>query len=122
MAKTADFVWMDGQVVPWADAKIHVSADAVLRAVKGCDTVFHLGALTSIPHALHHPQQVVAANVNGTLNVLVACRDAGVQRQPRPPLASRRRKSGRPRVSARRWPASAYPGRAGRDSAARVRG
>jgi branched-chain amino acid aminotransferase len=32
MAKTADFVWMDGQVVPWADAKIHVSADAVLRA------------------------------------------------------------------------------------------
>lgn len=55
-------------------------ADAVHQAVKGCDTVFHLGALTSIPYGLHHPQQVVAANVNGTLNVLIACRDAGVQR------------------------------------------
>ena len=32
MAKTADFVWMDGEIVPWADARIHVSADAVLRA------------------------------------------------------------------------------------------
>src|SRR5437016_1808821 len=31
MAKTADFVWMDGEIVPWADARIHVSADAVLR-------------------------------------------------------------------------------------------
>ena len=27
----ADFVWMDGKVVPWADAKIHVSSEAVLR-------------------------------------------------------------------------------------------
>lgn len=31
MASTADFVWMDGHVVPWADARIHVSADALLR-------------------------------------------------------------------------------------------
>lgn len=31
MAKTADFVWMDGHVVPWDQARIHVSADAVLR-------------------------------------------------------------------------------------------
>src|SRR3954467_10339747 len=30
MAK-ADFVWMDGKIVPWADATIHVSVDAVLR-------------------------------------------------------------------------------------------
>jgi branched-chain amino acid aminotransferase len=31
MASTADFVWMDGEIVPWSDARIHVSADAVLR-------------------------------------------------------------------------------------------
>lgn len=31
MASSAEFVWMDGSVVPWADARIHVSADAVLR-------------------------------------------------------------------------------------------
>jgi branched-chain amino acid aminotransferase len=31
MADRADFVWMDGEIVPWADAKVHVSADTVLR-------------------------------------------------------------------------------------------
>lgn len=31
MANGADFVWMDGEIVPWAEARIHVSADAVLR-------------------------------------------------------------------------------------------
>ena len=31
MGSTADFVWMDGHIVPWAEARIHVSADAVLR-------------------------------------------------------------------------------------------
>ena len=31
MAKRADFVWMDGKIVPWDEARIHVSADAVLR-------------------------------------------------------------------------------------------
>ena len=30
MAK-ADFVWMDGEIVPWADATVHVSGDTVLR-------------------------------------------------------------------------------------------
>lgn len=31
MSRTADYVWMDGEIVPWANAKIHVSADAVIR-------------------------------------------------------------------------------------------
>jgi branched-chain amino acid aminotransferase len=31
VAREADFVWMDGEVVPWADARVHVSADTVLR-------------------------------------------------------------------------------------------
>jgi dTDP-glucose 4,6-dehydratase len=55
-------------------------ADAVRKAAAGCDTVFHLGALISIPYSYHHPQQVVATNVMGTLNVLLACRDLGVER------------------------------------------
>lgn len=54
--------------------------DAVRKAVQGCDTVFHLGALISIPYSYVHPQQVVATNVMGTLNVLLACRDLGVTR------------------------------------------
>lgn len=55
-------------------------SDTVHKAVRGCDTVFHLGALISIPYSYHHPQQVVATNVMGTLNVLLACRDLGVER------------------------------------------
>lgn len=31
MEDRADYVWMDGKMVPWADANIHVSSDAVLR-------------------------------------------------------------------------------------------
>ncbi len=55
-------------------------ADAVRKAVTGCDTVFHLGALISIPYSYHHPQQVVETNVMGTFNILLACRDLGVER------------------------------------------
>ena len=54
--------------------------DAVRRAVRGCDTVFHLGALISIPYSYYHPEQVVTTNVMGTLNVLLASRDASVER------------------------------------------
>jgi nucleoside-diphosphate-sugar epimerase len=49
-------------------------------AVQGCETVFHLAALISIPYSYHHPRAVVAANLTGTLNVLEACRKAGVRR------------------------------------------
>lgn len=31
MAQGADFVWMDGTIVPWAEARIHVATDAMLR-------------------------------------------------------------------------------------------
>src|SRR5690349_15172996 len=30
-ANKAEFVWMDGKVVPWGEATIHVSSEAVLR-------------------------------------------------------------------------------------------
>jgi dTDP-glucose 4,6-dehydratase len=55
-------------------------ADAVRKAAAGCETVFHLGAIISIPYSYRHPQAVVTANVTGTLNVLLACRDLGVRR------------------------------------------
>jgi dTDP-glucose 4,6-dehydratase len=54
--------------------------DAVSRAVAGCETVFHLGALISIPYSYRHPHQVAATNIMGTLNVLLACRQFGVAR------------------------------------------
>lgn len=54
--------------------------DAVRAAVKGCEVVFHLGALISIPYSYKHPAEVVSTNIMGTLNVLLACRDSGVER------------------------------------------
>ena len=53
---------------------------AVARAVRGCDAVLHLGALVGIPYSYDAPQQYVMTNVLGTLNVLEACRAAGVER------------------------------------------
>lgn len=55
-------------------------ADAVRQAAQGCQTIFHLGALISIPYSYVHPREVVETNVLGTLNVLEAVRSANVQR------------------------------------------
>ncbi len=53
---------------------------AIRQAVQGCQLVFHLGALVSIPYSYVHPLEVASTNFMGTLNVLVACRDQGVER------------------------------------------
>jgi len=55
-------------------------ADTVMRAVRGCDVVFHLGAMISIPYSYANPSEAVAVNVNGTLNVLNACRLLGAEK------------------------------------------
>ena len=43
-------------------------------AVGGCGTVFHLAALIAIPYSYVAPASYVSTNVQGTLNVLEACR------------------------------------------------
>ena len=54
--------------------------EAVSRAAIGCDSVLHLGALIPIPYSYRHPREFVTANVEGTLNVLEACRANDVSR------------------------------------------
>ena len=54
--------------------------DAVVGAVAGSDTVLHLGALIPIPYSYRHPREFVAANVEGTLNILEAARRSNVTR------------------------------------------
>ena len=54
--------------------------DAVQSACKGMDYVIHLAARTSVPRSLKDPIETNAANIDGTLNVLVAARDARVRR------------------------------------------
>jgi NAD dependent epimerase/dehydratase len=46
----------------------------VRKAVKGCDYVFHLAALIGIPYSYVAPADYVAVNVQGTVNILEACR------------------------------------------------
>jgi len=53
---------------------------AVRHAVEGCQIVFHLGALISIPYSYRHPVEVGSTNFMGTMNVLTACRETGVER------------------------------------------
>ena len=47
---------------------------------RGMDTVFHLAALIAIPYSYVAPDSYVDTNINGTLNMCQAARDAGVGR------------------------------------------
>ena len=54
--------------------------DVARRAVDGVDFVLHQAAIPSVPRSVQDPIASNRANVDGTLNVLVASRDAGVRR------------------------------------------
>src|SRR6266571_4008016 len=50
------------------------------RFLKGTDYVIHQAAIPSVPKSIVDPVKSHHANVNGTLRLLVACREAGVKR------------------------------------------
>ena len=52
----------------------------VQSACKGADYVIHLAARTSVPRSVKDPLESNRVNIDGTLNVLVAARDAKVRR------------------------------------------
>ena len=52
----------------------------VRRLIAGCDWVFHEGALPSVPRSVEAPLESNRQNVDGTLQMLIAARDAGVKR------------------------------------------
>lgn len=52
----------------------------VKEAMKGCDAVLHLAALIAIPYSYHSPDTYVDTNVKGTLNIVQAARELGVQK------------------------------------------
>jgi NAD dependent epimerase/dehydratase len=54
--------------------------DSVSQAVEGMDVVFHLAALIAIPYSYQAPASYIRTNVEGTVNVLQACRAHGVAR------------------------------------------
>jgi nucleoside-diphosphate-sugar epimerase len=57
-------------------------ADAAIarQSVDGVDYVLHQAAIPSVPRSVTDPVTSHRANVDGTLNILVAARDAGVTR------------------------------------------
>jgi UDP-glucose 4-epimerase len=54
--------------------------EAVRRAMHEADYVLHLAARTSVPRSVKDPLETNKVNIEGTLNVLVAARDAKVKR------------------------------------------
>jgi UDP-N-acetylglucosamine/UDP-N-acetyl-alpha-D-glucosaminouronate 4-epimerase len=68
-----------GEAVELVEGDIQ-SYERVHNAVAGCDVVFHQAALPSVPRSVQDPLTSNATNVTGTLNVLLASRDAGVRR------------------------------------------
>ncbi|MBN1341484.1 MAG: SDR family oxidoreductase [Phycisphaerae bacterium] len=56
------------------------SPDDCRRACDGVEVVLHEGALPSVPKSVDDPVTTHQVNVDGTFNILVAARDAGVRR------------------------------------------
>jgi UDP-glucose 4-epimerase len=54
--------------------------EMVRTAVRGMEVVFHQAALASVPRSIANPIATHRVCVDGTVNVLVAARDAGVRR------------------------------------------
>jgi UDP-N-acetylglucosamine 4-epimerase len=50
---------------------------AVADAARGCAAIYHQGAKRSVPRSMEQPGITTDVNVRGTLNVLLAARDAG---------------------------------------------
>lgn len=52
----------------------------VKNAMQGCDVVLHLAALIAIPYSYHSPDTYVDTNVKGTLNIVQAARELGIEK------------------------------------------
>jgi NAD dependent epimerase/dehydratase len=48
--------------------------DSVLKAMRGCSTVFHLAALIGIPYSYASPMAYIKTNIEGTYNILEAAK------------------------------------------------
>ncbi|MEW6198398.1 MAG: SDR family oxidoreductase [Planctomycetota bacterium] len=54
--------------------------NTVSRCMRDVETVFHLAARASVPRSVAEPLAAHHINVTGTVNLLIAARDAGVRR------------------------------------------
>jgi nucleoside-diphosphate-sugar epimerase len=54
--------------------------DKLKKAIEGVEIIFHEAALPSVPRSVENPVETHQACVNGTFNLLVKAKDAGVKR------------------------------------------
>lgn len=54
--------------------------EATIKAFQGIDGVFHTAAIPRVQFSIEYPRETNEANITGTLNVILAARDAGVKR------------------------------------------
>jgi len=54
--------------------------DNISKVVKGQEIIMHLAALIAIPYSYQSPAAYVRTNVEGTLNVMQACLDHGIEK------------------------------------------
>jgi NAD dependent epimerase/dehydratase len=54
--------------------------NGVRTAMNACDVVFHLAALIGIPYSYHSPDSYVDTNIKGTLNIVQAAKDLGIEK------------------------------------------
>jgi len=52
----------------------------VSAAMSNCDAALHLAALIGIPYSYHSPDTYIDTNIKGTLNVLQAARELGIDK------------------------------------------
>ena len=69
--RASRFRFIEGDIRNLVDCK---------KATEGCDVVLHQAARGSVPRSVDDPVGSNQTNVDGTINVLLAARDAGVRR------------------------------------------
>jgi nucleoside-diphosphate-sugar epimerase len=67
------------QKIQWHEADIR-NLESIRPDFEGVDYVIHLAAIPSVPRSVADPLTSNSANIDGTLNVLLAARDAGAKR------------------------------------------
>lgn len=77
--------WLDHSPKPIRDGLDIFAGDirdpyGVKKAMEGCDVVMHLAALIAIPYSYHSPDTYVDTNIKGTLNIVQAARELGVEK------------------------------------------
>ncbi len=56
------------------------NADIVRKSADGCDVIFHLAALVSVPMSQKYPEKCLSINVGGTKNILASAEKLGIRK------------------------------------------